>query len=157
MSHAVDNWWNNLGLFKNSQEHTLPEGQEDDTLDSAELENRIEGSEQVSCSIIEEEESVQGKGDADVVDGRNINVTTIEGPVTISIMSESLKDYDDESHDGFDQTELQSCLFAESQEADCVGFPNQAAGPIKAAGTYRFASNLWHDVAFSSQVLVAQG
>ena len=133
----------------------MPEGQEDDALDGAELENRFEGSKQVSCSKIEEEESVQGESNADVVNGRNINVSTVERPVTISVMTESLQEYDHKGHDRFNQTELQSRLFAKSQEADGVGLPNQAAGPIEAARTYRLASNLRHNIALSSQVLVA--
>lgn len=133
----------------------MPEGQENDALDGAELENRFEGGEQVSCSKIEEEESVQGEGNADIVDAGNINVSTIERPVTISVMSESLQEYDNKGHDRFNQTKLQSRLFAESQEADGVGLPNQAAGPIKTAGTDRLATNLRHNITLSSEVLVA--
>lgn len=72
-------------------------------------------------------------------------------------MSESLQEYNDESHQRFDQTELQGGLLAEPEEADRVGFAVEAASAVETAGTDRLAANLRHDVAFTSQILVAKG
>ena len=52
--------------IKNAK-HTLPEGEENDTLDSAELENRIERSEQVLSGKVEEKQSIKRQGDANIV------------------------------------------------------------------------------------------
>ena len=53
---------------------TLPERQEDDRFDSEELEYGIEGSEELLGCEVEEEEGVQGQGDADVIDQSDVNV-----------------------------------------------------------------------------------
>lgn len=55
---------------------TLPEGEEDDRLDHEELEHGAVGDEQVAGGEVEEEESVEGQADRDVVDDGHVQVTT---------------------------------------------------------------------------------
>lgn len=102
----------------------MPERQEDNTFDSAELQNRIEGSEKVPCCIVKEKESIKSEGDADVIDHCGVKISTIGGPVTVPVMSKSLQENDDEGHDRLDQAELQRRLFAEAQEPDRVSLSN---------------------------------
>ena len=47
-------------------------------------------------------------------------------------------------------------LFAESQEPDVVGVPCEAAGAVDPRRLDGLAADLGHDVAFTTQVLVAQ-
>ena len=54
----------------------MPEGQEDDRLDDAELEDRVVWAEQLLGSRVEENESIQGQSDGDVVDYRDVQVAS---------------------------------------------------------------------------------
>jgi hypothetical protein len=54
---------------------TLPEGQENDGLDGAELEDRVEGSEKITRSVVKEEQAVQSQTDGNVVDHCDVDVT----------------------------------------------------------------------------------
>jgi hypothetical protein len=53
----------------------LPEGQENDGLDGAELEDWVKGSEKIARSIVKEEQAVQSQTDGNVVDHCNVDVT----------------------------------------------------------------------------------
>lgn len=54
----------------------MPEGEEDDGLDHEELEHGAVGDEQVAGGEVEEEESVEGQADGDVVDDGHVEVAT---------------------------------------------------------------------------------
>lgn len=56
---------------------TLPKREENDRLDGAELEDRLEGSEELFSSKVEEIQSIQGQTDGDVVDDCGIQVAPI--------------------------------------------------------------------------------
>lgn len=66
-----------IGLLQYSERDTLPERQEDDGLDCAELEYGLVRSEQVPRSEVEQEQSVQSQRDGDVVDDGDVDVSTI--------------------------------------------------------------------------------
>ena len=55
---------------------TLPEGQEDDRLDNAEFENWVIGAKQLLSSKVEQQQSIQGQADGDVVDDGDVEVAT---------------------------------------------------------------------------------
>lgn len=113
---------------ENSNEESLPERQEDDTLDSQELENRAIWAEKVASCCIKQEHSVEGERDRDVIDQRDVDVSLIEAPVAILVLSNCSQHQCDDSHDWFDEAELESCLLAESKELDRVLLAGQAAG-----------------------------
>ena len=54
----------------------MPEGQEDDRLDNAELEDRVVWAEQLLGGRVEENESIQGQSDGDVVDYCDVQVAS---------------------------------------------------------------------------------
>lgn len=56
---------------------TLPKREENDGLDGAELEDRLEGSEEFLGSKVEEIQSIQGQTDGDVVDDCGVQVAPI--------------------------------------------------------------------------------
>ena len=55
----------------------LPEREEDDGLDGEELEDWVVGAQQLARRLVEHEEGVQRQTDADVVDDRDVQVTTV--------------------------------------------------------------------------------
>lgn len=59
---------------------TLPEGEEDDRLDGTELEDRLIGTEEFPCGEVEEEKSVQGQTNGDVINDGDVQV-----PASMSI------------------------------------------------------------------------
>ena len=61
-----------------TQQLTLPEGEENNTLDSEELYDGVEGFQQLLGRVVEEEEPVQGEGDGDVVDDRDVEVASLD-------------------------------------------------------------------------------
>ena len=60
-----------------SQILTLPEWEEDDGLDGEELEYWIEGPQQILGGEVEQEQRVEGQGDADVVHDRDVEVAKL--------------------------------------------------------------------------------
>lgn len=57
---------------------TLPEGEEDDCLDGEELQDWLEGLQEVSGGKVEEEERVEGQADGGVVDQGHIQVAAVD-------------------------------------------------------------------------------
>lgn len=55
---------------------TLPEGEKDDWLDHEEFEHGVVRDKQFTCRKVEEEESVEGQADGNVVDNGHIQVAT---------------------------------------------------------------------------------
>lgn len=53
----------------------MPEGQENDRLDGAELEDRVKWSKKITRSVIKEEQAVQSQTDGNVVDHCDVDVT----------------------------------------------------------------------------------
>lgn len=135
---------------------TLPKAEENHRLDGAELEDRIEWSQQVSRGKVEQIEPVQGQGDRDIVDDCDVNVAGICAPVAVVIVTARLQENDDESHHRLHEAELKGCLLAEAEEADGVGFPGQAARSVHARRLDGLAADLRHDVSFATQILVAE-
>lgn len=162
---------------------TLPEREEDDALDRAELEHRVEGGQHLPRGAQKQEQPVQGEAHRHVVDDGDVDVAAIGAPVTIVVMPGSLKLYkvrlfqgpevvhhnndenlpyscatylqedDDKGAHGLDEAELQRGLLAEAQHPDGVGGAGQAA-PRGTAN--RTPPQRRHDVALPAQVLVAQ-
>lgn len=69
---------------------TLPEGEEDDRLDDAELEHWVVCTEEFMCSEVEEKESVESQADGDVVDDGDVQVATV-WPVKVDKVKQSQK------------------------------------------------------------------
>lgn len=135
---------------------TLPKAHENDQLDGAELKDGVKWSQQVSSGKIEEVKSVKRQWDGNVVDDCNVDVAGVCAPVTIMVVTARLKEDDDEGHYRLHKTELESGLLAEAQKSDCISFAGQAARSVQAWGFNWFATDLWHDVSFAAQVLIAQ-
>lgn len=57
---------------------TLPEGEEDDSLDGDELEDRLKWAQQVHGGKVEEEKGVKGQADREVVDDGDVEVSTVD-------------------------------------------------------------------------------
>lgn len=57
---------------------TLPEGEEDDSLDGDELEDRLKRAQQVHGGKVEEEKGVKGQADREVVDDGDVEVSTVD-------------------------------------------------------------------------------
>ena len=70
---------------KEKKIQTLPKGEENDALDGEKLNDGIKGLEEILGGEIEEEETVEGEGDGDVVDDGDVEVATVYTPVTISV------------------------------------------------------------------------
>lgn len=136
--------------------HTLPEGQKNNALDGAEFQDRLEGREQIPSSRVEEKQSIECQRHANIVNARYIEVSTVNRPVSISVVSHRLQYDDDKGHDGLDQAELQGRLLTESQKSYRVGLTRQAIGAVQATRPYGLAPDLGHDVALAAQVLVAE-
>lgn len=71
-------------------------------------------------------------------------------------MSEGLQKDDDERHQRFHQTELQSGLLAEPEKADRVRLAAETARPVEAGRFDGLAADFGHDVALTAEVFVAQ-
>lgn len=143
-------------LFQDGQQHPLPEGEEDDRLHHEELEDWAVGAEQLSCGEVEKEEGIECQADGDVVDDGHVEVAAGYIKVTILVFVKGLKDDCADRHEGLHHTELQGSLFAESQESNRICLSPQAASPIYTAGLDWFSSDLRHDGALPSQVLIAE-
>jgi len=145
-----------LHLLKDRQEEPLPEGQEDHRLYCEELQDRVIGSQEVFGGKVEEEKSVEGKRDADVVDDADIDIAVFWGPVAIMVDSTILKENHDDGHEGLDDAELESSLFTEPEKSDVVGLSGETEGSGHPARLDRFSSDLRHDVALPTKVLITQ-
>ena len=151
---------------------TLPEREEDDGLDSEELQHRAVRMEQIPSGGVEEEEAVESERDGEVVDHRDVDVALVEAPVAVLVLAHHHQEQREHRHDRLDEAELQRGLLAEAEELDGVLLSGQAAGasPVvrRSKTDYNslllcrmnvldlFSTNLGHDVAFSAKVLVAQ-
>ena len=89
---------------------TLPKWQEDDRLDREELQDRIEGSEKVLCSKVEEEECVKGQRNGHVVDESDVEVALVRVPIAVLVETVGLQPDGDESHDRLHDAELKGGL-----------------------------------------------
>lgn len=136
---------------------TLPERQEDHRLHRTELQDRLEGRQQVARGEIKQEQPVQGERHRNIINNCDVNVTPVRTPIAVVIMSERLQEYNYEGHQWFHEAELQSGLLAETEETYRVSLAVEATGAVQAARADRFASYLGHYVAFAAQVLVAEG
>lgn len=58
--------------------HTLPERQEDDGFDGEELEDRLEGPQELPGGEVEEEQGVEGEADRGIVDEGHIEVAAAD-------------------------------------------------------------------------------
>lgn len=129
-------------VFKRKSGQTLPEGEEDDGLDGQELADRVVRGEHVFRGLVEEEETVESKGDTEVVDHGDIEISTIRAPVTIPILSESFKDKSDDRHEWLHSTELESSLFAEAKKSYRISSTRKTTGPIVPGTADRPSSDL---------------
>ena len=125
---------------KNSSEQkkkkiTLPEGEEDDALDGEELDDGVEGLEELPGAVVEEEEAVEGQGHGDVVDDGDVEVAPVDAPVPVPVLAEGLQDDGHESHHGLHEAELQGGLLTEPEEPDGVVLALEAAGAVQAGGS----------------------
>lgn len=57
---------------------TLPEGEEDDSLDGDELEDRLKWAQQIHGGKVEEEKGIKGQADREVVDDGDVEVSTVD-------------------------------------------------------------------------------
>lgn len=57
---------------------TLPEREEDDRLDGEELEDRLEGLQELPGGEVEKEQGVEGQADGDIVDEGDVEVATVD-------------------------------------------------------------------------------
>lgn len=117
--------------FQDGEDHSLPERQEDDGFDCEKFEHWLIRSEEVTCCKEEEEESVEGQADGEVIDDGDVQVSSIYVKVSVVVFAKGLQDDGDDGHDGFDDAELESGLFAESQKADGVAHSYEAARTIQ--------------------------
>lgn len=146
-----------FGLLQDGQGDALPEREEDDGLDGEELEHGVERLEHLTGGTEEQEQPVERQTDGEVVHDRDVQVAAVGAPVAVMVVPCRLQEYNNEGADRLDETELQGGLLAEAQEANGVGGAGEAARAVDAGGAHGPASQLGHDVALASQVLVAQG
>ena len=97
----------------------LPIGEEDDTLDGEELEDRIVRPEEILGGEVEEEEGVESNRDAQVVDEGDIDVSIVRAPAAVFVQTKDLQDDDDERHQRFDDAELKGALLAKPACSNC--------------------------------------
>lgn len=76
--------------LKDGQNHSLPEGEKDHRLDGEEFEYRFVWPQEVTSGEEEEEESIEGQADREVVDDGNVKVSSIHIKISIMIFAESL-------------------------------------------------------------------
>lgn len=57
---------------------TLPEGEEDDSLDGEELEDGLEGPQELPGGEVEKEQRVEGQADGGVVDEGDVQVAAVD-------------------------------------------------------------------------------
>lgn len=69
----------------------MPEGQENDGLDGAKLEDRIKGGEKITRSIVKEEQAIQSQTDGNVVDHCDVDVTLGQAEIQKSSALEIVK------------------------------------------------------------------
>ena len=69
----------------------MPKGEENDRLDREELEGRVVGPQELLGGRVEEEESEEGDGDADVVDEGGVEVTLCHIPLALMVFAPGLK------------------------------------------------------------------
>ena len=68
----------------------------------------------------------------------------------------SLEDDHDQRHHWLDEAELQSSLLAEPQSSDVVAAAIETTSAVEVAGLDWSASDLRHDVTFTTEILVAE-
>lgn len=56
----------------------MPEGEEDDSLDGDELEDRLKWAQQIHGGKVEEEKGIKGQADREVVDDGDVEVSTVD-------------------------------------------------------------------------------
>jgi len=134
----------------------LPEREEDDRLDGEELEDRVEGAQKVVGREVEQKQGVQGQGDAAVVDEGGVEVALGGRPVPVVVQVKCLEDDDNEGHERLDYAELQGALLAEPKKSNVVRLSRYPTCSVPAARPDLLSSYLWHNAAFSSEILVAQ-
>ena len=69
----------------------MPEAQKDDRFDDGEFENRIIGREQIFGGKEEEEESVEGYRDTNIVDEGSVEVSLAWRPVSVVVKIKRLQ------------------------------------------------------------------
>ena len=67
-----------------------------------------------------------------------------------------MEDDHDQRHDWLDEAELQSSLLAEPQSSDVVAAAIETTSAVEVAGLDWSASDLRHDVTFTTEILVAE-
>ena len=142
-------------LLQNSKDDSLPKGQKDDRFDTDKLQRWVIRAQHLLCSPVEQEQGVQGDGDAEVVDHGDGKVSGTV-PVTILIKTVRLEDDHDERHDRFDEAELESSLLAEPQGPDVVAVARQAARAVEVAGLDGPPPDLQQDVALAPEIFVTE-
>ena len=120
---------------------TLPKRQENHRFDCTELQDGFERRQKIPGGKIKQEQSIKGKRHGNVINNGDVNVASVWTPVSVAVMSERLQEYNHESHQGFNETKLQSRLFTEPEETDRVRFAVQTTGTIQATRTDRFAAD----------------
>ena len=120
-------------LLHHSKDNLLPKGQKDDRFNTDELQGWVIGAQHFLGSPVEQEQGVQGDGDAQVVDHGDGKVSGAV-PVTVLIQTVRLEDDHDQRHDWLDEAELESSLLAEPQGPDVVAVARQAARAVKVTG-----------------------
>ena len=85
---------------------TLPKGEENDGLDGAELQDRIEWPQEVSGGVVEHVEGVQRKTDGDVVDESDVEVSLAAVPVAVFVGALGLQPDRHNRHHGLHHAEL---------------------------------------------------
>ena len=142
-------------LLHHSKDNSLPKGQKDDRFNTDELQGWVIGAQHLLCSPVEQEQGVQGDGDAQVVDHGDGKVSGAV-PVTVLIQTVSLEDDHDQRHDWLDEAELESSLLAEPQGPDVVAVARQAASAVKVTGLDGPPPDLQQDVALASEIFVTE-
>ena len=110
----------------------MPEGQKDHRFDADKLQCWVIRSQHLLCSPVEQEQGVQGDGDAEVIDDGDGKVSGTV-PVSVLIQTVGLEDDHNEGHDRLDEAELESSLLAEPQGPDVVAVARQAARAVDVA------------------------
>ena len=142
-------------LLQNSKDNSLPKGQKDHRFDTDKLQCWVIRSQHLLCSPVEQEQGVQGDGDAEVIDDGDGKVSRTV-PVSVLIQTVRLEDDHDEGHDRLDEAELKCSLLAEPQSPDVVTVARQAARAVEVAGFDWSAPDLKQDVALAPEILVTE-
>lgn len=75
-----------------------------------------------------------------IVYGSNFLRQKAQSRACYIVLVTHLQEYDDESTQGLDETELQRRLLAEAQESNRVSSPSEAASPVHAGSSDRPAA-----------------